>query len=54
VATAPAAIPRRCRRNVDFLDVAARLGASAALQKPFTCADLLKAIDESFCARQVA
>jgi CheY-like chemotaxis protein len=40
--------------NVDFLDVAAKLGASAALQKPFTCADLLKAIDESFCARQVA
>jgi DNA-binding NtrC family response regulator len=40
--------------NVDFLDVAAKLGASAALQKPFTHAELLRAIDLSFAARQVA
>ena len=40
--------------NVDFLDVATKLGASAALQKPFTHADLLKAIDQSFASRQVA
>lgn len=40
--------------NAYFLDVAAKLGASAALQKPFTHADLLKAIDQSFAARQVA
>jgi DNA-binding NtrC family response regulator len=40
--------------NVDFLDVAEKLGASATLQKPFTYVALTEAIDQSFGARKVA
>jgi DNA-binding NtrC family response regulator len=37
--------------NIDFLDVAKKLGAAATLQKPFTCGSLLEAIDRSVGAK---
>jgi FixJ family two-component response regulator len=40
--------------NVDFLDVARKLGAAATLQKPFAQDALLKAIDQSLGGQMVA
>jgi DNA-binding NtrC family response regulator len=40
--------------NVDFLEVAMKLGAVATLQKPFTSGALLEAIDQSFGRQKVA
>ena len=40
--------------NIDFLDVAKKLGAAATLQKPFTYGALLEAIDRSVGAELVA
>jgi two-component system chemotaxis response regulator CheY len=40
--------------NVDFLDVARKLGAAATLEKPFAQDALLKAIDQSFGGQMVA
>jgi two-component system chemotaxis response regulator CheY len=40
--------------NVDFLEVARKLGAAATLEKPFTQDALLKAIDQSHGGQMVA
>lgn len=40
--------------NVDFLEVARKLGAAATLEKPFTQDALLKAIDQSYGGQMVA
>ena len=40
--------------NVDFLEVARKLGAAATLEKPFTQDALLKAIDQSCGGQMVA
>lgn len=40
--------------NVDFLDVARKLGAAATLQKPFTSEALLEAIDQGSGRQMVA
>jgi FixJ family two-component response regulator len=40
--------------NVDFLEVAMKLGAAATLQKPFTSEALLEAIDQGSGRQMVA
>ena len=40
--------------NVDFLSAAAKLGASATLQKPFTRSALTAALDQAFGAQRTS